>query len=452
MSACEKAIQVAKASKIDECEVVEIKRKTITIRITDSGISETKENFGESLGVRLINEKRISTLQTTDFDDIEKLIQYSIESSSVIDQKAFWGSLPAQHKPHRIENTFDAKLSEIPLKSASDIAQTMIDESIHPKISGITGSLNIVSEEFSLMNSNGLDLKDDATYISGLINTESEFGIEPVSGIGQCCCRTLDSFDAKSIGNDAREMCVNSINPTRPDEGEYSIIFEPYSVGEILAFVTAANFGLKTYSEKKSCFSEKIDKKISDESLTLVDNPFADQGIGTKAFDDEGTPTKKNELIHKGTFQNTYSNLYDAYREKKQSSGNALRMASPMGRSSEPIPVSAPHNLEIEKGTQSQDEMIKDTKKGLLIGRLWYTYSVNPIRGDFSCTARSGIQIIKDGRITSPGKPVRIIHNLPILLNNISGIGNNTKNILQWASLPSIAPSIKAEGIRITPI
>jgi len=95
---------------------------------------------------------------------------------------------------------------------------------------------------------------------------------------------------------------------------------------------------------------------------------------------------------------------------------------------------------------------IKDTKKGLLIGRLWYTYAVNPTKGDFSCTARSGIRIIENGKIKSPGTPVRIVHNLPVMLQNISAIGNDSKNVLQWASLPSIAPTVKAERIKIIPI
>ena len=123
-----------------------------------------------------------------------------------------------------------------------------------------------------------------------------------------------------------------------------------------------------------------------------------------------------------------------------------------MGRSSEPIPISSPHNLKIGQGNISQEDMIKDTKQGLLIGRLWYTYAVNPIKGDFSCTARSGIQIIEDGKIKGPGKSVRIIHNLPILLKNISEIGNNQRNVIQWASLPSITPSIKVENIKVNSI
>ncbi|MFQ5440633.1 MAG: metallopeptidase TldD-related protein, partial [Nitrosopumilaceae archaeon] len=85
-------------------------------------------------------------------------------------------------------------------------------------------------------------------------------------------------------------------------------------------------------------------------------------------------------------------------------------------------------------------------------GRLWYTYSVNPIKGDFSCTARSGIRLIENGEIKNPGKSVRIIHNLQELFQNISAIGNNEKNVLQWASLPSIAPSIKVEKIKAVSI
>jgi len=123
-----------------------------------------------------------------------------------------------------------------------------------------------------------------------------------------------------------------------------------------------------------------------------------------------------------------------------------------MGRSSEPIPVSSPHNLKVSSGNISQEDMIKDTKHGLLIGRLWYTYAVNPIKGDFSCTARSGIRIIENGQITNPGRSVRIIHNLPVMLKNISEIGNNQRSVIQWASLPSITPSIEAENITVNSI
>ena len=94
---------------------------------------------------------------------------------------------------------------------------------------------------------------------------------------------------------------------------------------------------------------------------------------------------------------------------------------------------------------------MRDTKKGILVGRLWYTYPVNPEQGDFSCTARSGIKIIENGKIC-PGGSVRIVHNLNTLLKNISSIGNDPKNILQWGSIPSITPTVKVEKIRVSPL
>ena len=123
-----------------------------------------------------------------------------------------------------------------------------------------------------------------------------------------------------------------------------------------------------------------------------------------------------------------------------------------MGRTAHPIPFPLPHNLRIDGNKITKDEIIKNTKKGLLVGRLWYTYPVNPERGDFACTARSGIRIIENGAIIKPGKSVRIVHNLPTLLQNISAIGDDIKNVLQWHSLPCITPTVKVEGIKVVPI
>ena len=451
MSALEKALNHSRNIGIDECEIVSVKKKITTVRITDSEIAEIKQNFDDNFGIRLIHEKKIASIQTTK-QEIEKTIDSAFSVTSNLKSRDFWRGLPAKVKHRKLEGTFDEKLDKISGTDVADIAQNMINSANGEKINSITGSLNIVSENFEIANSNGLSFNDKATYISGIINAESESGTIPVSGIGHDSCRTLTNFSAEKIGKDAKTMCVESINPEKIDSGKYSIIFEPYSVGELLAFVVSSNFNFKTYSEKKSCFSNNFEEDIAIKKLNLIDDPHSPEGIGTKSIDDEGIETSKRNLIENGVFKNTFSNLFDSYKEGKESTGNASRMGSPMGRSSEPIPSAQPHNLKIESGDMSQDEIIKDTKRGLLVGRLWYTYAVNPIKGDFSCTARSGIRVIENGEIKNPGKSVRIIHNLPVMLKNISAIGNNQRNVIQWASLPSITPSIRAENISVNSI
>jgi len=453
LSACDRALTHAKNLKIDECESIFSQRKIITVRITDSEIAEIKQNQEKSLGIRVINQKKISSAQTTNIEEAPKIVEQALTSSALQRPKEFWKSLPSVFKSSaRIEKLYDKKLVDISGTRAVDIAQTMINAASHSKISSITGSLNIVSERLEISNTNGLSCSDDATYISGTINADSEEGSLPVSGIGQASCRTLEEFSAEMIGKDALEMCTGSINPKKPEAGEYSIIFEPYSVGELLAFVFSSNFSLKTYYDKKSCFSNKLGTKIAVDEFSLIDDAHTPEGIGSKIFDDEGIATKSQSLIENGVFHGLYSDLYNAYKEGNESSGNAARIGSPMGRSSDPIPSPAPHNMRVIGDGKSRDEIIKETKKGLLVGRLWYTYAVNPTKGDFSCTARSGIRIIENGKIKSPGTPVRIVHNLPVMLQNISAIGNDSKNVLQWASLPSIAPSVKVERIQVSPI
>ena len=452
MPALEKALNHSQKIGIDECEITSVKKNIITVRITDSEIVEIKENFGKDFGIRLIHKKKIASIQTTNELEIEKSIDNGLRELTNLKSREFWGGLSYKNNHRKLERTFDKQLEQISDSQVIDIAQNMIDSSDSNKVDTITGSLNIILENFELQNSNGLHHQEKATYISGIINAESEHGETSVSGIGYDCGRTLANFDTEQIGNDAKVMCIESINPQKIDSGTYSIIFEPYSVGELLAFVVASNFNFKIFSEKKSCFSNDFEKKIAVKEFSLVDDPHVPDGIGTKSIDDEGVETKKNNLIEKGVFKNTFSNLFDSYKEGCKSTGNGLRIGSPLGRSSEPIPISAPHNLKINSGNSSQEEMIKNTKHGLLVGRLWYTYAINPIKGDFSCTARSGIRIIEDGKIKGPGKSVRIIHNLPIMLKNISEIGNNTRNVIQWASLPSIVPSIKVENISVNSI
>lgn len=451
MSICGDVIAHARKVGADECESVFCSKKTITVRITDSEIAEIKENHEDSIGVRLIHHKKISSCQSTTLD-AARLVDVAMKSTQSLVERKFWKSLPTEAKTTSIHKTNDSRLWQLDSRGAADIAQQMINSAFSQKINRVSGSLNIVCEEFEIQNTNQLNKIDKATYISGVINADSENGDSSVSGIGQANSRTLADFDAESIGTEAAQMCIKSTNPQTCDGGKTTVIFEPMAVGELLSFVFTPNFSLKIYSENRSCFSEKIGTKIAVDDFSLLDNPHIANGLGSKMFDDEGIPTKIISYIDDGIFENTYSDSYNAFKEGKVSSGNASRPGSPLGRSTLPIPIAAPHNLTIKIGRSSREEVIKDTKNGIMVSRLWYTYAVNPIKGDFSCTARSGIWIVKNGELCAPAKSVRIIHNLPTLLQNISDIADNQRTVLSWAALPVTAPTIRCDGIPISPI
>lgn len=445
----------------DECEIVCVKRRVTTVRMTDSKVAEVKENVHRSYGLRLINQKRIAASVTSDEKRLPQLIDKTMRMSCALKPRPFWQGLahPVSNMG-RHHDACDKKIVDVTCARAEDVAAAMLDAADDNKVDTITGSLNMVFEEFELYNTNSLHYKDRATYIAGFVNAESSTGSIPVSGMGHSSARSLARFEPERAGNDARSMCTQSINPkTVVDSlgGRYTIIFEPYSVGELLAFVVAPNFDLKYVHDGRSCISSCRGEQIADESLSLYDDPYAPDGMGSHPVDAEGVPTSKRSLVRRGIFEDTYSNLFDYYRvtgdaEDKKSgpSGNSARMAVPVGRSADPVPVSAPHNLVVKPGSMSREDLIKDTQNGLLVGRLWYTYAVNPTRGDFSCTARSGVALIRNGEIVCSVKPVRIVHRLPTLLMDISGIGDDARSVVQWASLPSVTPSIRVDGIWVS--
>ena len=172
MSALEKALDYSKKIGIDECDIVCVKKKITTIRVTDSEIVEIKQNFDESFGIRLIQDKKITSVQTTNEQEIEQTMDNAFKTLTSLKSREFWGGLPDKTTHNELDGTFDEKLDQISGSKVTDIVQTMINSSNNNKVTTITGSLNIVSENFELMNSNGLNFKEKATYISGIINAE----------------------------------------------------------------------------------------------------------------------------------------------------------------------------------------------------------------------------------------------------------------------------------------
>lgn len=510
----------------DECEITHAERRTSTIRIVESETSEFKHSRHDGYGVRLVRQGRISSASTSDHSRLLHAIDDSLRGASkdtVSVQESWHGFAKLGEPPRDVPSTYDSRLAEHAPRDAEDIALRMLHAAMHGKIGAITGSLHIVSEDFEICNTNGLCQNERSTYIAGFLNAERRDGMgyndnncnsnsnsnnnitdsaahantpqqhhfmppagQGASGIGHFSARTTSGAKPETAGRDAQGMCLRSDGMEKIESGRYTIIFEPYSVGELLAFVVSPNFDLKRVSESKSCLAEHARiraGKVASEIVSICDDPHAPDAIGSHGMDAEGTSTSRRQLIDGGVFAGVYSDLFDYYKygavtpdgmskdtsrhqkrsgdtgygvphDKMPQGGNAARVATPMGRGADPIPISAPHNMclypTVQKDAMSREEMIKSTKSGLLVGRLWYTYAVNPIQGDFSCTARSGVMRIKDGKITSPARPVRIMHNLPVLLKCISGVGDDARNIVQWASLPSITPSIRVDNVPVT--
>ncbi|MEM1942350.1 MAG: TldD/PmbA family protein [Candidatus Nitrosocaldus sp.] len=461
---CRRTVDKAIAMGADEAEAYMLDKEIVTVRFARSRIVEAKGIRDRGLALRVVKDKSISGVSTSLIDDksIEKVAGYAISSAGMMHAKGEWQGLPTRYIPKgMLENGYDPAIEALSVDDSVRIAYTMLESATARADAvdslSVSGALHVVKEHVCIANSNGLELSDKATYIVGNVNADLEQDSSSVyekrvSGVGFRASRMLNSFSADAIGREAAEMAMNSKGASKAEEGEYSIIFEPYALGELLSFVFAYNFNAKAYQDGRSCFHGRMNERIAVDGFSLADEPRREDALGSKVFDDEGVETYNKYVVEDGVFKGIIYDTFYSSKDDAKSTGNAVRAGYPVGRGLVALPYPSFHNIVVKEGNYSMDEMIKDTRRGLIVSRLWYTYPVNPEQGDFSCTARSGVFEVSNGEIIGARRMVRIIDNLKRLMLNISAIGKESKQILQWHAIPCITPSIRVDRVRITPL
>jgi predicted Zn-dependent protease len=91
----------------------------------------------------------------------------------------------------------------------------------------------------------------------------------------------------------------------------------------------------------------------------------------------------------------------------------------------EPTPGPVNTIMESSAAPASVDDMVKDTKKGLLVGRFWYIRPVDPRTALMTGLTRDGVWMIEDGKIAYPVRNFRFNQSLLQMLapGNVEMIG-----------------------------
>ena len=80
-------------------------------------------------------------------------------------------------------------------------------------------------------------------------------------------------------------------------------------------------------------------------------------------------------------------------------------------------------SLVMEGGTTSVDEMIKTTKRGLLVSFFWYIRAVDNMTLLNTGMTRDGLFLIENGEIVAPVQNFRWNESPAVSFNNITALG-----------------------------
>jgi PmbA protein len=238
--------------------------------------------------------------------------------------------------------------------------------------------------------------------------------------------------NAAVIGQKAAERAVKKLGGRKMPTAQVPIVFEPRIANTLLSCLAGAISG-SSVARGTSFLKDKMGQNIFANGITIIDDPFRARGLRSKAFDAEGLPTQKRKIVDSGRLTTWFLDLHSARQLGMTSTGHASR-----GTSSPPSP--SPHNLYIEPGLMTPDELIKDIKQGFYVTDLMGS-GINGVTGDFS-QAASGFWI-ENGVIAFPVTEMTIAGNLKDMFLHVTAA-----NDLEFRyGLDS--PTLRIEGMMV---
>jgi predicted Zn-dependent protease len=101
-------------------------------------------------------------------------------------------------------------------------------------------------------------------------------------------------------------------------------------------------------------------------------------------------------------------------------------------------------------GDRTTEQMIKDTKKGVLVTRTWYIRMVDPQTVLLTGLTRDGTFYIENGEIKYPIKNFRFNESPAIMLNNIEELGKPVRVADDESPFIMMIPPMKIRDFTFT--
>ena len=248
-------------------------------------------------------------------------------------------------------------------------------------------------------------------FKDGILQT----GYEPAGGAQGF--EIFDKIDILDVAKTAADRAIQNLLARKIKGGRMPVVLSSEAGGTMIHEAIGHGLELDLVNDGMSVYKDKIGKKVASEKITIIDDGTIPFKRGTSQFDDEGTPTQKTILVENGVLKNYMSDILNAMKIGKNSTGNGRRESYRF----KPIPRMT--NTYIAPGDDSPEKIIKSVEKGLFVKKMGGG-QVNTVTGDFVFEVSEGY-LIEKGEIGDPVRDTTLIGNGPEILKIIDMVGND---------------------------
>jgi PmbA protein len=432
------AIQLGEQRGAEQIELFILKGTTDVIQFEKNGIIASESKTLTGISVRAYTNKGLGLATTTLLtkDSILNAVKKAVTLSKSSPPDELFKSLPESKTNYpTVDGLDDKAIRNLSAASLANLAIEGIDSALEEQEVLVSGSFNRVSVEESIYNSLGIYVEEKYSSLTGIIYAKAEKNGNIATSWDYQKTRSKKAFNPKKIGQKAAKNAVSLLGAKKIESGKLPIILDHRSTLDTLSSILS--IGLDAYEVilGTAFFKDRLGEQITNSKLTVIDNPLYPGGVGSAAFDDEGVPHHKTTLIKEGIAQSFFSNSYYANVLDIENTAHAYK-ASLSGK---PHPELT--QLQIKPGEWSEEELLEETKRGLLIKDT----AISPSGGtpNISALVDQGF-LIENGEIKHPVKETMVGITIFELLKRIDAI---SKTILEEGGTKS--PMIRIEPVKI---
>ncbi|ACY15845.1 TldD/PmbA family protein [Haliangium ochraceum] len=415
-----KAVELAKKHGADDAEVVVRDGAELTAKVRLGQPELVQEAGSRALGLRIFKDLRSAVTYTSDLraEPLDAFIAESVTLAELSEPDEF----------NRLPDAADLA-KEVPALDLWDESCLSIDaaEALRRCQRGEKAALDF---DPRVGNSDGASFSrvlgasafaSSGGFVGGYRGTYASFYVEPLcddadnkkrNGYWWTAGRFLDTLaDPEEVGREAARRTVATLGSRKIETCEVPVIFDPEVGRSIVGTVFSVSNGSSMY-RKSTYLLDREGTPIASPLVTIVDDPLIPRAPGSRAFDGDGLPTRRNVVVERGVLETVLCDTYSARKLGRASTGSAGR-----GVGGTPGPTTS--NLIMQPGETDRDALIAKTERGLYVTSMM-GFGFNPITGDFSRGAQGFW--IENGELGFPVSEITVSCNFDDLLQRIDHV------------------------------
>jgi TldD protein len=222
--------------------------------------------------------------------------------------------------------------------------------------------------------------------------------------------------DREELAQKAAQRAVDMLEAKTIVGGKYPVVLNNHLAGvfihEAFGHLSESDF---IYDNPQARDLMVLGREYGSKILNVFDDGSVPGERGTHKFDDEGTPTRRNDLIKEGVLVGRLHSRETAAKMGESPTGNARAI------NYRHAPIVRMTNTAIGGGETSFEDMVKDIELGVYACNM---FGGNTNMESFSFSSAYAY-MIRDGEIAEMVKDVILAGNLFTTLKNIDAIGDD---------------------------